>query len=466
MIATRNRISFDPELIRRYDLRAPRYTSYPSADHFENNFTEKHYRQAAITSNEIPIPSALSLYFHIPFCNSLCFFCACNKVVTRRTEVADEYLDHLCQEIQLQGGLYDNDREVVQLHLGGGTPTFLTMNQIKRLLQKVDQHFLLSTNPDRDFSIEIDPRTVVPESLESLRQLGFNRISLGVQDFDPKVQQAIHRIQPAEATLELLQHAKDIGFESINIDLIYGLPHQTSETFNRTLDLLMTKPPDRLSVFNYAHLPHRFPPQRRIHEKDLPSGEEKLTILEASVHWLTAAGYSYIGIDHFARAEDPLAHAQLNGTLGRNFQGYSTHTGCDQVGLGISSISQVGACYSQNVKETRPYYVATNHSRLSVDRGFQLSPDDEIRRRLIEQLMCFGRVNLNSVLVSTQNTPETYFAGEFRALEEMIDDGLLSIDDSHTIEVSPSGRFLIRSICKVFDIYAAPRRESRYSRLI
>ena len=466
MIATRNRISFDPELIRRYDLRAPRYTSYPSADHFENNFTEKHYRQAAVTSNEIPIPSALSLYFHIPFCNSLCFFCACNKVVTRRTEVADEYLDYLCQEIQLQGGLYDNDREVVQLHLGGGTPTFLTMNQIKRLLQKVDQHFLLSTSPDRDFSIEIDPRTVALESLESLRQLGFNRISLGVQDFEPKVQQAIHRIQPAEATLELLQYAKDIGFESINVDLIYGLPHQTFETFNRTLELLMTAPPDRLSVFNYAHLPCRFPPQRRIHGKDLPSAEEKLTILETCVHWLTTAGYSYIGIDHFARPEDPLAHAQLNGTLGRNFQGYSTHTGCDQVGLGISSISQVGACYSQNVKELSPYYAATNHGRLSVDRGFQLSPDDEIRRRVIEQLMCFSRVNLNSVLASSENTPETCFAGEFRVLEEMIDDGLLSIDDNNTIEVSPSGRFLIRSICKVFDIYSAPGRESRYSRLI
>jgi oxygen-independent coproporphyrinogen-3 oxidase len=466
MIATRNRISFDPELIRRYDLRAPRYTSYPSADHFENNFTEKHYRQAAVTSNEIPIPRALSLYFHIPFCNSLCFFCACNKVVTRRTEVADEYLDYLCQEIQLQGGLYDNDREVVQLHLGGGTPTFLTMNQIKRLLQKVDQHFLLSTSPDRDFSIEIDPRTVALESLESLRQLGFNRISLGVQDFEPKVQQAIHRIQPAEATLELLQYAKDIGFESINVDLIYGLPHQTFETFNRTLELLMTAPPDRLSVFNYAHLPCRFPPQRRIHGKDLPSAEEKLTILETCVHWLTTAGYSYIGIDHFARPEDPLAHAQLNGTLGRNFQGYSTHTGCDQVGLGISSISQVGACYSQNVKELSPYYAATNHGRLSVDRGFQLSPDDEIRRRVIEQLMCFSRVNLNSVLASSENTPETYFAGEFRVLEEMIDDGLLSIDDNNTIEVSPSGRFLIRSICKVFDIYSAPGRESRYSRLI
>ena len=351
MIATRNRICFDPELIRRYDLRAPRYTSYPSADHFENSFTEKRYRQAAVISNEIPIPSALSLYFHIPFCNSLCFFCACNKVVTRRTAVADEYLDRLCQEIQLQGALYDGDRDVVQLHLGGGTPTFLTMNQIKRLLQKVDQHFLLSTNPDREFSIEIDPRTVIPESLESLKQLGFNRISLGVQDFDSNVQQAIHRIQSPEATLELLQHAKDIGFESINIDLIYGLPHQTSETFNRTLDLLMTTPPDRLSVFNYAHLPHRFPPQHRIHKKDLPSSEEKLNILETCIHWLTTAGYSYIGMDHFARPEDPLAQAQLNGTLGRNFQGYSTHTGCDQVGLGISSISQIGACYSQNVKE-------------------------------------------------------------------------------------------------------------------
>ena len=228
------------------------------------------------------------------------------------------------------------------------------MNQIKRLLQKVDQHFLLSTNPDREFSIEIDPRTVIPESLESLKQLGFNRISLGVQDFDSNVQQAIHRIQSPEATLELLQHAKDIGFESINIDLIYGLPHQTSETFNRTLDLLMTTPPDRLSVFNYAHLPHRFPPQHRIHKKDLPSSEEKLNILETCIHWLTTAGYSYIGMDHFARPEDPLAQAQLNGTLGRNFQGYSTHTGCDQVGLGISSISQVGACYSQNVRNSHP----------------------------------------------------------------------------------------------------------------
>jgi len=466
MATTRNRISFDVELVRRYDLRSPRYTSYPTADHFKEDFTEKDYRQAAETSNEIPIPKTLSLYFHIPFCHSLCFFCACNKVVTRHTGTADEYLDHLCEEVRLQSGLYDGDREVVQMHLGGGTPTFLTTNQIERLLQQVDQYFLRSTSPDRELSIEIDPRTITPASLASLKQLGFNRISLGVQDFNPKVQQAIHRHQPPDATLELIQHSKDLGFESINIDLIYGLPHQTSETFNRTLDLLMAAPPDRFSVFNYAHLPRRFPPQRRIYEKDLPSAEEKLDILETCVHWLAMEGYIYIGMDHFARPEDPLARAQSNGTLGRNFQGYSTHSECDQVGLGISSISQVGRCYSQNTKELRAYYVATAHDRVGVYRGFQLSPDDELRKRVIEQIMCFSRVDLNSALASAQKPPETYFADELRVLRGMMDDGLLSITDDYTIEVSPSGRFLVRSICSAFDVYRTAANTSRYSRVI
>ena len=467
MTAAQNRICFEPELIQRYDSRGPRYPSYPPADHFSDWFTEKHYREIATKGNESPIPRALSLYLHIPFCNTLCFFCACTKIVTRNSATVEKYLEHLCREIQIQGALYDDDREVVQLHLGGGTPTFLNTTQIERVLRQIERSFSLSKEPDREFAIEIDPRTVTPQSLEELQQLGFNRISLGVQDFNPKVQEAIHRIQSPEETLQLLQHAREIGFHSTNVDLIYGLPFQSVETFNRTLDLLMTAPPDRLSVFNYAHLPWRFPAQRRIHEKDLPSSQEKLRILETCIHWLTEAGYSYIGMDHFARPQDSLTRAQLDGTLGRNFQGYSTHADCDLVGVGVSAISQVENCYSQNLKELAPYHRAVEKGRLAVDRGYRLSGDDQIRRRVIDHLICFGRADLKAILAPSQLAPKTYFVSELAALNIMATDGLLSVDEESNIQVTPAGRFLIRNICRVFDRYAAVAdSESKYSRVI
>ncbi|HCV20471.1 MAG TPA: oxygen-independent coproporphyrinogen III oxidase [Gammaproteobacteria bacterium] len=458
---------FDPDLIRRYDTAGPRYTSYPTAVQFSGDFTEQRYRQFARLSNEESDPRPLSLYLHIPFCSTLCFYCACNKVVTKNVDKGVDYLERLCHEIELQGELLDNGRPVVQMHFGGGTPTFLSAEQLERLVAHIGRHFRLTEDNARDYSIEIDPRTVSTDTLDRLQQAGFNRISLGVQDFDPVVQQAVHRIQPREDTIQLLQYARSRGFRSTNVDLIYGLPFQSVGSFSRTLDEILEALPDRLSIFNYAHLPSLFAPQQRIHEKDLPDSEEKLRILDTCVERLTGAGYVYIGMDHFARPDDLLSRSQRDGTLHRNFQGYSTHANSDLIGLGVSAISQVGRSYSQNHKDLHAYQADLDASHLATIRGIELTRDDELRRSVIEQLMCFGQVSLRQVLQAHHIDQEDYFEAELTNLQPMASDGLLTVKNDDLVEVSSAGRFLLRNICMVFDCYLGhtPGRP-RHSRVI
>ncbi len=459
---------FDAGLIRRYDTSGPRYTSYPTAVQFHEAFGAGDYRAMARAGNEDPIPRRLSLYFHIPFCSTLCFYCACNKIVTRNRGKAVAYLARLYEEVRMQGNLYDMDRPVVQLHLGGGTPTFLSADQIQDLIEHVASHFSLSDAGDRDYSIEVDPRTVDASTLRRLRSIGFNRISMGVQDFDARVQRAVHREQPEEETIALIEAARACGFQSVNIDLIYGLPFQSVESFDRTLATVIEEAdPDRLCIFNYAHLPHVFAPQRRINAEDLPPAEEKLKILELSVNRLTQAGYRYIGMDHFAKPDDELAVARGNGSLYRNFQGYSSHAECDLVGMGVTAISQVGDCYAQNVRTLDDYYDKLDRGLLPVSRGVTLDADDRLRGKLIEQLMCYGEIDLSWMSDRFRIDFRRYFAPEMDTLQQMRADGLVHIGSRH-IRVTPAGWLLIRNVCMVFDAYLRRERSDvrRFSRVL
>ena len=457
---------FDWDLIRRYDTTGPRYTSYPTALQFTDAFTVADYRRHAERSNG-PEAKPLSLYFHIPFCSTLCFYCACNKIVTKNKSKGEEYLHRLLIEIALQAQLFDRHRQVQQVHLGGGTPTFLSVDQLSRLLHTVDQHFeICAEEQQRDFSIEVDPRSVDGESIHGLRELGFNRLSLGVQDFDAQVQRAVHRIQPQEQTLEILAAARTAGFRSINVDLIYGLPLQTQASFRTTVEAIIDAAPDRLCIFNYAHLPQRFAPQQRIRAQDLPSADEKLAILQQTVTALTDAGYRYIGMDHFARPDDDLSRAQDDGTLYRNFQGYTTHADCDLVGLGVSSIARVGDCYSQNHHDTDNYYrVIDDEQQLPVLRGVTLSADDILRRDVINELMCYGLLDISALERHHQICFAEYFQAEQQALNTLAQDGLLEIGTSE-LRVTAIGRALVRNICMVFDRYLAQHSDQRFSRAI
>lgn len=458
---------FNPDLIRRYDHAGPRYTSYPTAIQFSEAITSTRVCQLARLSNEDPIPRSLSLYVHIPFCATLCFYCACNKIVTKTTHKAAIYLDHLRREIEMYGQLFDDDRQAVQMHFGGGTPTFLQPDQLEQLITHIGQHFRLTDDPERDYSIEIDPRTVSRHSLDQLQQMGFNRISMGVQDFDPKVQAAVHRVQSPEKTLDLLRHTRALGFRSTNVDLIYGLPFQSISSFSHTLDQLLEVLPDRLSIFNYAHLPHLFAPQQRIRSADLPDSAEKLGILGACIEKLTSAGYIHIGMDHFARPDDPMVRAGQDGSLHRNFQGYSTHACCELIGLGVSAISQIGTSYSQNSKDLFAYQEQIDNNQLPVARGIELNHDDELRRYIIEQLMCAGGVRLPEALSSYGIADLDYFQAELQKLRLLADDGLVTVTRGNHIQVTPAGRFLLRNICMVFDRYLSPHPgQSRHSRAI
>lgn len=442
-------ISFDPDLIRRYDIAGPRYTSYPTAVSFKD-FSATDYMSQARQSNEDLIPLPLSLYFHIPFCATVCFYCACNKIVTKNREQARVYLAYLFREIELQAALYDPDRCVNQLHWGGGTPTFLNHEQIVALMTKTRQHFNLLTDDSGDYSIEIDPRSVSAATIQLLREQGFNRFSLGVQDIDERVQRAVNRLQPTEQTLEIIQTCRAQGAKSISIDLIYGLPLQTLAGFSQTLDTVIAWSPDRISLFNYAHLPTLFMPQRRIKSEELPSSEEKLHILQHAVQQLTTAGYVYIGMDHFAKPNDELALAQEQGSLHRNFQGYTTHADCDLVAMGVSAISNVADCYSQNEKTTEAYYAALDAGHLAVTRGITLTEDDHIRRYIIQQLTCQFAVDLKAVEHEFEIKAANYFKSELEQLASMQADQLLEIKGS-TLTITPRGRFLVRNICMVFD---------------
>jgi len=458
-------LSIDDELIRRYDKSGPRYTSYPTADRFHAGFGADDYRACAAATGAEAVLRPLSLYFHIPFCDTLCFYCACNKIATKNRAHAIPYLEALHREIALQGELFDRTRTVDQLHWGGGTPTFISHEQMRALMEETRRHFSLREDDSGEYSIEIDPREVRQDTIRLLRDLGFNRMSMGVQDFDPRVQRAVNRLQGEAETFAVLDQARAAGFHSVSIDLIYGLPFQDRASFLCTLDKVIATGPDRLSVFNYAHLPERFMPQRRIKTEDLPAPAEKLAILHATIDRLTAAGYVYIGMDHFARPDDELAVAQRERTLYRNFQGYSTHADCDLLGLGVTSIGMVGDSYSQNVKELDEYQRLLAAGLLPVYRGFLLDADDRLRREVITRLICHFELDMRAIEREYAIDFAGYFAAELRDLAAMQHDGLLDLG-ADLISVRPVGRLLIRNICMVFDRYLRSSGERRYSKVI
>lgn len=454
---------WDDALIRRYDHSGPRYTSYPTALEFNPDFPVAAMAAAAERSKISSRP--LSLYTHLPFCAHLCYYCACNKVITKKRERAMPYVERLLKEAALQAELFGADRPVTQLHLGGGTPTFLRKDELRALMQGYGNVFNLMLDSERDYSVEIDPREVDDDTLPTLWQLGFNRISLGVQDLNPHVQKAVNRIQPRAMTENVLRESRRIGFRSINVDLIYGLPHQSVESFSETLDAVIEMAPDRLSVFNYAHLPERFYPQTRIKTNDLPSPKQKLAILHETINRLLAAGYEYIGMDHFAKPEDSLAVAQRAGQLHRNFQGYTTHAGCDLVSLGVSAIGQTDDAYFQNSPELSTWEAAIDAGQLAVAKGITLSRDDRLRRWIIGQLICQFRVDRWQFSELWGENLDWYFVSELQRLSPMLEDGLVD-DDGRTLQVLPAGRLLIRGICQIFDRYRSEDANSRFSRII
>lgn len=459
------KIIFDAELIRRYDRSGPRYTSYPTAVQFVDTFDVARYRELAAASTATHPDRPLSLYFHIPFCDTVCFYCACNKHVTKDRGLAQPYLDRLQREIAMQAALFPDGRVVEQLHWGGGTPTFISAAQMRELMATTRAHFTLADDASGEYSVEVDPREAPPETIRLLREIGFNRLSMGVQDFDPAVQKAVNRLQSEEVTLASLAAARECGFRSISLDLIYGLPKQSVASFATTLDKIIALGPDRLSVFNYAHLPELFKPQRRIHPDELPSAAVKLEILQLTTERLAAAGYVYIGMDHFARPDDELAVAQREGTLYRNFQGYSTHAECDLIGLGATSIGSVGPSYAQNRRELEAYYQAIDAGELAVFRGVELDADDLLRRAVITDLICHFRLEFAAVEARFNVRFADYFARELEELKPMQDDGLLTLAPGR-IDVTPAGRFLIRNICMVFDRYLREAATQRFSKVI
>jgi len=459
-----NLIKWDLDLIKRYDLSGPRYTSYPTAVQFDPELSPSDL--VATGQNSADINDPLSLYVHIPFCAHVCYYCACNKVITRNRKKAQPYLDTLYKEMAQLSKWYSNDRKVTQLHWGGGTPTFISHEQMVELMAEMRKNFNLLDDDSGDYSIEIDPREASLETIKVLREIGFNRISLGLQDIDPKVQEAVNRVQSVEQTAAILEEARRLGFRSLNLDLIYGLPYQTLEGFNATLDTVIEMNPDRLSVFNYAHLPDRFRPQRHIQEETLPSAETKLAILESTINKLLQAGYVYIGMDHFAKPDDELAIAQRTGKLHRNFQGYTTHSECDLVAMGVSSISQIGSVYYQNEHDMPYYSAAVDGNSHAIKRGVSLTQDDIIRRHVITQLICHFELDKTAVESKFDITFDEYFASSIAELEAFTKDGLISMNEKEIV-VSPAGRLLIRRICMAFDAYIPKDQSSqRFSKII
>lgn len=455
---------FDPQLIRRFDISGPRYTSYPTADRFVEAFDTEASRLWLGKRTVGGIGRPLSLYVHLPFCNTICYYCACNKIITKDHGRSAKYLKYLAKELAMQSAYLDGTHDVVQLHFGGGTPTFLSHDELRQLMASIRSHFNLV--PNGEYSIEVDPRKVDFETVKLLGELGFNRMSVGVQDFDPAVQQAVNRIQSIEETRHVIEAARANGFKSVSVDLIYGLPKQHVISFNRTLEEVIKLSPDRLSIYNYAHLPRLFKPQRRISEADLPSPDAKLQILSLAIRRLTDAGYVYIGMDHFAKPDDELTVAQRQGRLHRNFQGYSTYAECDLMAFGVSAISKVGPSYCQNYKTLDEYYDALDAGRLPVMRGLELTPDDLLRRSIIQALMCHFEVSIESIEIAHLIDFRQYFAAELADLREMQQAELLEIDDKW-ISVLPRGRMLVRAIAMVFDRYLRGDRErARYSKVI
>jgi oxygen-independent coproporphyrinogen-3 oxidase len=454
----------DPVLIRKYDVSGPRYTSYPTADRFVEAFGAAEWAQWIAKRNIGGIKQPLSIYVHVPFCDTVCYYCACNKVVTRDHGRSAKYIKYLAKEVVRVGELLGAERRICQVHWGGGTPTFLSREEMAALADALRARFELQ--PECECSIEVDPRQAEPGRMAFLAALGFNRVSVGVQDFDPDVQKAVRRIQSEATTRRVIDEARASGFRSVNLDLIYGLPKQTLDSFNVTLDKALALDPDRIALYSYAHLPAVFKPQRRIQAADLPSAEAKLQILTLAIGRLTRAGYLYIGMDHFAKPDDELAVAQRQGRLQRNFQGYSTHPESDLLGFGVSAIGRVGPTYYQNLKSLDEYYGALDDGRVPVWRGIELTPDDLLRRAVIQALICHFRVSLESMEIAYLVDFRRCFAAELEALKPFADDGLVELG-SDWITVTPKGRLLVRAVCMVFDRYLrASRARAGYSKVI
>lgn len=459
---------FDTDLLRRYDKPGPRYTSYPTAPQFSPAFGEAEFRQAAADTNGDPIPRPLSVYVHVPFCRSPCFYCGCNRIITREKSRGDAYLTRLYREVAMVAPLFDRDREVHQLHLGGGTPNFLEAEQIAEVVDVMRRHFNLARADQLDCSIELDPRFISPAEVAVLARAGFNRASLGVQDFDPLVQEAVNRIQGVDETLAIIDACRANGMRSVNVDLIYGLPKQNLAGFSRTLDITLQAGPDRLAIYSYAHLPNLFRPQQRIHAEDLPSPEDKLQLLHCAIEKLGEAGYVYIGMDHFALPGDELAIAQHNGGLHRNFMGYTTHAESDLVGLGVSAISHVGATFSQNPRDIDTWEECIDSGRLPVWRGMRMDDDDSLRAEVIQQLMCHGRIDIALVERRHLINFHDYFAEALARLLPLQADGLVQVNPQAIVATS-RGRLLLRIIAMAFDRYLPPASDSattRYSRTV
>lgn len=459
---------FDADLLRRYDRPGPRYTSYPTAPQFGPGFGNAEFAEVARQSNSDPIPRQLSLYVHVPFCFSPCFYCGCNRVITRDLARGGLYLSRLVREISLVSPLFDRDRDVIQLHLGGGTPNFLGTEHLAELVESLGRHFHFSTAVDRDFSIELDPRCVNAGDIRALAGMGFNRASLGVQDFDPAVQQAVNRVQSVEETQAVVDACRQYGFRSINIDLIYGLPLQTREGFGRTLDTVIAMRPDRLAVYSYAHMPQLFKPQKHINADELPSAEDKLGLLQLAIEKLSAAGYRYIGMDHFALPEDELSLAQEKGSLHRNFMGYTTHAESDLIGFGVSAISHIGNSYSQNPRDLASWEAAIEAGRRPVWRGMVMDQDDTLRADLIQQLMCQGGIDIAALEQRYGIDFARYFATDLDRLVPLEQDGLVVVSPERIV-ATDRGRLLLRIVAACFDRYLH-REEAvelvRFSRVI
>lgn len=456
-------IEISEELVRKFDKPGPRYTSYPTADRFHPGYTQHTYQRYLEQRQQHNDNPPLSVYLHLPFCESLCYFCACNKIITQDHSRVAQYLRYLDREMALVSSHLGPDRRTVQLHLGGGTPTFFSPDELRQLMSMLRRHF--DFTPDAEMGIEIDPRTVRDGLLEELAGLGFNRNSFGVQDFDPAVQQAVNRIQPFDMVEKAVIDSRRAHFQSINADLIYGLPKQTRESFSHTLDSLIQVAPDRIALYNYAHLPSRFKAQRLIVAADLPSAEERLQIFLMSMQRLLDAGYVYIGLDHFARPDDELNLARQNGTLHRNFQGYTTRAECDLVGFGISAISKVGHSYSQSVRVLSAYYERLDNGQLPIDRGFELNKDDLLRRQIIMALMCSAPLDVETINQSWDIDFNTYFAREIAQLKQYEDAKLITVEPK-SIKVTAKGRLFVRALSMVFDHYLNQPTTSTYSKLI
>ena len=453
-----------PEMLQKYDVSGPRYTSYPTADRFVEAFTEEAYQLALAQRRMNGASLPLSIYVHIPFCESLCFFCACNKIVTKHHERSAEYLTYLSREIDLQVAHLGAGQSISQLHLGGGSPTFFSDEELSALMAILKRSFVFT--PGGEYSIEVDPRTVDEKRLAHLSSLGFNRLSFGVQDFDPEVQKAVHRIQPAEQVFSLVEAARRLGFESVNVDLIYGLPKQTPASFARTLDQIVSLKPDRIALYAYAHLPERFKPQRRIDAYELPAAPDKIAMLSNALSAFMDAGYVYVGMDHFALPGDDLAVAKRQGRLHRNFQGYSTQPDCDLISLGVSAIGRVGNTYSQNAKTLEEYYDAINLNHLPIVRGLALSRDDLVRRAVIMAIMCQGELQYEAIELAYMIDFKIYFSNELALLAEQEGTGMVVLEDNG-LQVTDTGWYFVRAIAMIFDRYLqTDRNRARFSKIL